>query len=70
MLTASDLTAVGAVSFLAAYLGSYIRRKGENLATKEDIAEITRKQEEVRDEFQKLREQSTQRHHRPRTGFL
>jgi hypothetical protein len=61
MLTATDLIELAAVSFLASLLGSYIRRKGENLATKEDVAEITRKQEEVRNEFQKLREQSTQR---------
>lgn len=62
MLNSSDLIAVAAVSLLASLLGSYIRRKGENLATKEDIAEITRKQEKVRDEFQNFREQSTQRH--------
>ena len=62
MLTAYDLLAVAVFSFLASYLGAYTRRKGENLATKEDIAEITRTQEEVRSEFQKLREQSTQRH--------
>jgi hypothetical protein len=61
-LTISDLIAVAAVSFLASYLGAYTQRKGENLATKEDVAEITRKQEAVRDEFQKLREQSTQKH--------
>jgi hypothetical protein len=62
MLTATDFIALASVSFLASFLGSYVRRKGENLATKEDVAEITRKQDEVHNEFQKLREQSTQRH--------
>lgn len=33
------------------YLPSYMEEKGKNLATKEDIAEITRKTEEVQKEF-------------------
>jgi hypothetical protein len=40
------------ISLIAAgaggYLGAYLKRKGENLATKEDIAEITRVQEEIK----------------------
>ena len=37
--------------FLKNYLPSYIQKKGENLATKEDIQEITQKTEEVQAEF-------------------
>jgi len=39
--------------FLKNYLPNYIGEKGKNLATKEDIAEITRKSEEVQDEFRR-----------------
>lgn len=37
--------------FLKNYLPSYMDEKGKNLATKEDIQEITRKTEEVKKEF-------------------
>ena len=37
--------------FTKNYLSSYMDKKGENLATKEDIEEITRKTEEVQREF-------------------
>jgi len=36
------------VMAIASYLGTYLREKGRNLATKEDIAAITEKVEEVR----------------------
>jgi len=36
---------------LRAYLPSYFKKKGENLATKEDIAEITKQIEQVKMEF-------------------
>ncbi len=39
------------VVLAALYFRSYLRKKGENLATKEDTAEITRKVEEVRAEY-------------------
>jgi len=39
--------------FLKNFLPSYMTEKGKNLATKEDIAEITKKTEEVQSEFQK-----------------
>lgn len=39
------------VFFTKNYLPSYMDKKGENLATKEDIEEITRKTEEVQREF-------------------
>lgn len=37
--------------FTKNYLPSYMNKKGENLATKEDVEEITRKTEEVQREF-------------------
>ncbi len=37
--------------FVKNYLPSYMDEKGKNLATKEDIEEITRKTEEVQQEF-------------------
>lgn len=39
--------------FIKRYLPAYMDQKGKNLATKEDIAEITRKTEEVKVLFQK-----------------
>jgi len=47
------LALLGAVAlgYLAGTLKSYMAEKGKNLATKEDIGEITRKIEEVRHEF-------------------
>lgn len=43
------------LSALAVMLGgwiiAYIKQKGQNLATKEDIAEITRRQEEIKAEL-------------------
>ncbi len=38
---------------LFAYLPSYVKKKAKNLATKEDIAEITDRVEEIRAEFSK-----------------
>ena len=37
-------------AFLGKYLPSYLSEKGKNLATKEDIAEITREVERVKSE--------------------
>ncbi len=39
------------LSIGGAWLISYVRQKGKNLATKEDIAKITRTQEEIRTEL-------------------
>lgn len=47
---------------LRGFLQPYLQRKGENLATKEDIALITRLQEEVKDQFARALESSKQRH--------
>lgn len=43
--------------FLNKYLPKYMEEKGKNLATKEDVAEITRKTEEVQKEFKETFEQ-------------
>lgn len=37
--------------FAKNYLPSYMEKKGKNLATKEDVKEITRRTEEVQQEF-------------------
>lgn len=39
--------------FIKHYLPGYMAKKGENLATKEDVTEITRRTEEVQEEFRK-----------------
>lgn len=53
VLTWWQLGLVILLTGLAAYLGAYLKKKGENLATKEDIAELTRKVESVRTEYLK-----------------
>ncbi len=40
------------VAGLSSFLGSYLRKKGENVATKEDITLITQKVESVKSSFQ------------------
>jgi hypothetical protein len=44
------------------FLPGYFRKKGENLATKEDIAELTTLQKSVEHRFNELIEESKQRH--------
>jgi len=39
--------------FVKNYLPTYMNEKGKNLATKEDIGDITQKTEEVKNTFQK-----------------
>jgi hypothetical protein len=55
-----DLTVDGFVvsilALLAGYGIAYLRKRGENLATKQDIAEITRSVEEVKADFHVLSE--------------
>ncbi|WP_176060228.1 hypothetical protein [Paraburkholderia sp. BCC1876] len=58
---------IGILAFLLGllvrdFLPSYFRKKGENLATKEDIAEITAAQKAVEHRFNELIEASKQRH--------
>ncbi|MDX5367102.1 MAG: hypothetical protein LPK88_11720, partial [Alphaproteobacteria bacterium] len=47
----------GIAGGLGAWFGAYLSKKGENLATKEDISAITHLQEGVKHEFQTLIEQ-------------
>jgi len=44
---------IGIIVLIASFIGSYIRRKGQNLATKEDISEITNKIEGIRADYAK-----------------
>ena len=45
------LVVTGIALFLRSYLPSYLEKKGENLATKEDVEEITDKVERVRSQY-------------------
>jgi len=45
------LVAVPILSLLAAFIGAYLREKGKNVATREDIADITRKVESIKHEL-------------------
>lgn len=54
------LSILGAL-FIGGYLKSYFSKKGENLATKEDIEKLTRVQEEIKTELSE-RTWSKQRH--------
>jgi hypothetical protein len=56
MLTTTELLLIVAVTFLLnlfanRFLPAYITKKGENLATREDIEGITKKVEEIKAEF-------------------
>jgi hypothetical protein len=44
---------IGIIVLFASFFGSYIRRKGQNLATREDISEITEKIEGIRADYAK-----------------
>ncbi|MGY4837937.1 hypothetical protein [Burkholderia pyrrocinia] len=56
------LAGAGIVLAIQQFLPAYVRKKGENLATKQDIAEITRRQEEIKHQFAEIIEASKQRH--------
>ncbi|KVX76309.1 hypothetical protein WL07_03630 [Burkholderia cepacia] len=56
------LAGAGIVLAIQQFLPAYARKKGENLATKQDIAEITRRQEEIKHQFAEIIEASKQRH--------
>lgn len=47
----ATLFGVALVAGVGAYFGTYLREKGKNLATKEDIQVLTRKTEEIRTEL-------------------
>ena len=55
-------TAVVGLFLLKHYLPAYLSEKGKNLATKEDIAEITREVERVRHEYNAILEELKARH--------
>lgn len=44
---------IGIIVLIASFIGSYLRRKGQNLATKEDISEITKTIEGIRADYAK-----------------
>lgn len=52
VLLINDLMVVVLWLFARQYLGSYMSEKGKNLATKEDVEQITRKVEAVRSQFE------------------
>ena len=52
----STFIVAGVLWFLNSYLKPYLAKKSENLATKQDIGEITKLTEEVKIEFDGLRE--------------
>lgn len=60
---------IGIIVFIASFIGSYIRRKGQNLATKEDISEITNKIESIRADYAKNIESFSQ-HNRLKLAAL
>jgi hypothetical protein len=58
------LLLVGALALIGGYFGSYLRTKARNLATKEDIEEITNKVESIKVEYAKQLELLQQEHRR------
>jgi len=57
-----SLVLLGLLALLGGFLGSYLRAKGKNLATKEDTREITRKVESVKAEYARHMELLAQKH--------
>jgi hypothetical protein len=43
----TELLSVGLIAGIGAYFGSYLKAKGKNLATKEDVAELTRTTKDI-----------------------
>lgn len=50
------------LGLIGGYLASYVREKGKNAATREDVAEITNKIEQIKLQHQLIIEQGNQRH--------
>jgi len=48
------LLAIGFVSAIGSYFGSYLRKKGENVATKEDISILVAEHAEIRNALQRI----------------
>lgn len=57
-----SLLLVGILALLGGFLGSYLRTKGKNLATKQDTEEITKKVESIKAEYAKQLELLVQEH--------
>jgi hypothetical protein len=57
-----QLLILGVIGWLSRAITVYSKEKGKNLATKEDIAEITQKIEAVRAEFAAIRDARQRRH--------
>jgi len=53
LLTYPQLVLFVLLSGIAAYLGAYLKQKGQNLASKEDIRGLTKQVEEVRNNYAK-----------------
>lgn len=53
LLTYPQLILFILLSGVAAYLGAYLKKKGENLATKEDVNELTKEVEEIKEIYAK-----------------
>ena len=49
----TSVVLIGIIVLIASFFGSYIRSKGQNFATKEDISEITNKIESIRSDYAK-----------------
>jgi hypothetical protein len=54
-LDLTSLIMIAAVAGVGGYLGAYLREKGRNLATREDIATLTKLTEEVKSEISQRR---------------
>lgn len=61
-LDISTLVLLGILALLGGFLGSYLRTKGKNLATKEDIEAITKKIESIKAEYATQLELLAQEH--------
>jgi len=61
-LDTSTLLLVGILALVGAFLGSYLRTKAKNLATREDIESITKKVESIKAEYATQLELLTQEH--------
>lgn len=61
---------VAIVSLAFGYFGTYLKEKGRNAATKEDIAEVTRKVEEVKAEMSEQDRISTLKYQQKREACL
>lgn len=64
------IVVIVAIGLAAGYFGTYLKEKGKNTATKEDIAEVTRKIEEVKIEMSEKDRISTVKYEHKREACL